>query len=319
MKASTKELSFASIVSSVLSLVILVAALTFTVSLMASSANASSLGPSNAQRKALATAEAPRLLTLATLPAGSTKLSAWIRADGKALLASGGTSGDPDQVRLTEYFLAPGGNRALNWLDAQKPEGGSYLGSGSSAGPGSDNVSFRSFSFHATPTFLTPQLQYSMLITPKGDLGLRVDADVTWTPQKSQYSLVPAGATKVVVIVNRGLNVKSGKITTVTTTDATTIPDFRLRVNQLPALSPGGRLCPVDVGASLTLRFFNAGASRPYAVVDADPGGCGIVKILLYRANDTLLGMTNVSGGFTFAKYVARKMGITNWTGFPPQ
>jgi hypothetical protein len=318
MNTKKNDSGFVSMMSSGLSLVVLVAALTITISLMASSATASSLGPSNAQRRALATTEARRLLTFETLPAGSTKLSAWIRADGPALLGSGGMSGDPDQVHLTQYFLAPGGYKAVNWLDAQIPKGGSHLGSGSSAGPGSDNVSWRSYSFHETTTFLTAQLQYSMLITPKGDLGLRVDADVTWIPRKSRYSIVPAGATKVVVIVNRGLNVKSGKVTTVTITDRATINDFLSHVDQLPALNPDEGFCPADVLASVTLRFFDAGSKRPYAVVDADSGGCGNVKIHQYTANHTLFGSTSVSGGYDFSAYVAKSLGITNWTGMSP-
>jgi len=306
------------VASSVLSLVMLVSALTIAISLLAPSANASSLGSSNVQRRALALQEAHHLLTLATLPQGSVRIEKWNRTDGAALSSTSPVSGDPDQVDLTEYFLAPGGSTTRQWLDARVPVGGSVSGTGASSGPGTDDVTYKSFSFHATSSFLSPELQYSMLITPKGDLGLRVDADVTWTPRKSKYSVIAQGATKVVAIVNRGLNVKSGKISTVTTTDRATITDLIAQINKLPAKIPGVEMCPMDVLASLTLQFFDSGAQHPYAVVVADPSGCGNVAIRQYDADGTLLAATSVSGGSTFASFVAKTVGIVNVTGLSP-
>lgn len=305
-------------VRSLVTLVTLVGALVITGSFTMPLADATSLGASNTQRKALALQEAHHLLTLATLPQGSTRLATWNGADGPALSSTSPVSGDPDQVDLTEYFLAPGGDGARQWLDARVPKGGTPLGSGTSSGLGTDDVTYRSFSFRATSSFLSPQLQYSVLITPQGDLGLRVDANVTWTPRKSTFSIVAPGATKVVVIVNRGLNVRRGKITTLTTTDPTTIDYLITHVNQLPAKLPGVEMCPLDVLASLTLQFFARGAPHPYAVVVADPDGCGNVDIRQYGVGGTLLGATNVSGGSIFAGFVAKKMGITNVTGLSP-
>jgi hypothetical protein len=74
----------------------------------------------------------------------------------------------------------------------------------------------------------------------------------------------------------------------------------------------------MDVLASPTLQFFDTGAQHPYAVVVADPDGCGNVDIRQYDANGTLFGTTNVSGGWTLAVFVAKKMGISNLTGMAP-
>jgi hypothetical protein len=292
--------------------VALVTIATFVVSLPAS---ASSLGPNNSQRKVLASTEAHHLLKLATLPKGSVRLAHWIAADGTALLSAPGTPTNPDQVDLTEFFLAPGGNRALNWLKAQVPKGGHTASSGSSSGPGTDDEEFLGFSFHGTTVLPNPALQYSMLITPKGQLGFRVDAMVAWTPQKSPYSIVPPGATEIAVTVNRGLNVTTNKITTVDVTDPLTISEFLAKVNELPVQLPGVEMCPNDVGSSMTLQFFLSGASTPYATVVADPAGCGAVTIKQFGANDALIGTAGDSGGGGLAKYIATVLGITNWSG----
>lgn len=317
MKTEKVSLSFAGTLGSLLSLVVLVSALTVTVSLLAPSANASSLGPSNAQRRELALSQARHLLTLATVPDGATKLSAWISSDGPALLHASAEMDDPDQVDLTEFFLVPNASSAQRWLDAQQPRGGHVSGSGSSSGPGSDNVTFRSFSFPAANTTQTSSLQYSMLVTPKGELGLRVDAEVTWLPRKSPMAIVPSGAAKVVVVVNRGLNVKGHTITDVTSTSTSTIRAFLAKVNELPVANPGVMFCPADFNASVTLRFFYKGATLPYAVVDASSGGCGSVTILQYGTNASLVGTAHLGGGYELASFVARTLNIKNWQGLP--
>jgi hypothetical protein len=257
------------------------------------------------------------LVKLATPPVGSIRLDRWSATDGTALLSAPGTPDDPDKVDLTEFFLAPGGNRALNWLKDQVPKGGSTAGSGSSSGPGTDDEQFLSFSFRGTSILPSPELQYSMVITPKGLLGLRVDATVLWTPQKSPVSIVPTGAPQVVVTFNRGLNVTANIMTKVVVNDHGTISSILSKVNDLPVAFPGVSSCPADFGASMTLQFFLEDATNPYATVIADPGGCGSVTVEQFDANGALLGTAHDSGGYALVKYVATDLDITNWSGAP--
>jgi hypothetical protein len=296
-------------------LVAFVAALSVTTFAMSPPASASSLGPGNRQRAALASIEARHLLTLVTPPAGSTRLAHWIAADGTALLSAPSTPGDPDVVDLSEFFLVPGGIRALGLMKDQIPKGGKVSGSGSSSGPGTDNEQSESFSFHGTSVLPSPEIQYSMVITPTGQLGLRVDATVTWTPQKSPYSIVAAGAVRIVVTVNRGFNVKTNKVTTVEVDDSSTIKTIRAKVNALPVQLPGLMSCPFDGGASMTLQFFRPNATAPYATVVVDPTGCGGVSVKQFGANGALIGTGGDSGGSGLAKFIANDLGITNWTG----
>src|ERR1700722_983689 len=77
---------------------------------------------------------------------------------------------------------------------------------------------------------------------------------------------IAAGATRVVVQVNRGLNAKTDRNSTYTTTNQATITALIAHVNELPKAPPAGEMCPMDVGAKLTLSFYRH-AAKPYAIV----------------------------------------------------
>jgi hypothetical protein len=125
----------------------------------------------------------------------------------------------------------------------------------------------------------------------------------------SGFNDIAAGATRVVVQVNRGLNAKTDRDSTYTATNKTTITALIAHVNELPKAPPTGEMCPMDVGAKLTLSFYRH-AAKPYAIVVADPGGCGPVSIRDFSANDTLKGSAAVGGGVSFSAYVATNLHI---------
>jgi len=99
----------------------------------------------------------------------------------------------------------------------------------------------------------------------------------------------------------------------VTVTSTVTIDAIRSAVNATPVATPGVASCPLDVGARMTLSFWRARATGPYAVVVADPGGCGGVTITQWRQGR--LGVGRDEGGGAVVRLVAAKLGITNWTG----
>lgn len=126
---------------------------------------------------------------------------------------------------------------------------------------------------------------------------------------KSRGSDIGSGATRIVVHVNRGLNATANRYSTYTTSDSAMIAAIIKRVDALPKAPPMGEMCPMDVGAKLTLSFSRHGAP-PYAVVVADPGGCGAVSIRDYNANDTLDGSATAGGGAAFSAYVGSQLHI---------
>jgi hypothetical protein len=120
---------------------------------------------------------------------------------------------------------------------------------------------------------------------------------------------IGSGATRIVVQVNRGLNATTNRYSTYINTDQATIGAIIERVHALPKAPPRGEMCPMDVGATLTLSFYRH-AAHPYAVVIADPGGCGTVSIRDYNANASLDGSASVGGGAQFSSYVAAQLHI---------
>jgi hypothetical protein len=126
---------------------------------------------------------------------------------------------------------------------------------------------------------------------------------------KSRHADVGAGATRLVVHVNRGLNAKTDRYSRYATSNEATVAAIIDHVNDLPKAPSRGEMCPMDVGAKLTLSFYRH-ASKPYAIVIADPGGCGPVSIRDYNASDTLEGSAAVGGGGAFSNYVATQLHI---------
>ncbi len=121
--------------------------------------------------------------------------------------------------------------------------------------------------------------------------------------------VVASGAVKVVVVVNRGFNAKSDRISTYVSTNATTIDLLLAKINHLPKPLVGV-FCPADFGASITMRFYRAGASTPYAVVVAQPGGCGGVAVRDYNAVDSLTRTGHFSGGGALGVIVAKRFHV---------
>jgi hypothetical protein len=220
------------------------------------------------------------------------------------------TSLDNDQVDLSKFYLVPDAARALTWIHNEKIDGRASSGTGSSSGPGSGNETDVTFSFATTSILSQRTIEYSLLPVAHGELEVRVDAVVTYLAQKSRFAIVASGAVKVVAVVDRGLNAKHDRFSTYMSTNTRTIDELLTKVNDLPpALSPGV-LCPVDMGASVTLRFYRAGATTPYAVVVADSGGCGPVAIDSYDALDALMGSAHVAGGVALSAFVAKTFDI---------
>jgi hypothetical protein len=278
------------------------------------SSSATSLGPSNARRAATARASAKSLLVLAPVPSGSKSIATWIAADGQELSGPMSLPAGRDQVDFTKFYLVPDASRSLAWFHDVKIDGRAHSSWGTSGGPGSGNESEVAFSFPASSVLQQRMLEYSLLPVSHNQLEVRVDALVSYVARKSIYSIIASGAVRVGVVVNRGSNAKHHRVSTYSTTSAGTISRLITKVNDLPPALSGVFSCPADFGASITLRFYRADATAPYAVVVADPGGCGSVTIRDYDALTTQAGPTtvvqigsaHVSGGYQLGQFIAK-------------
>jgi hypothetical protein len=274
---------------------------------MASPADASSAGPTNAQRHTLASREVASLLSAAPRPAGSRQITAAAAETTKPFSGDKSAAYGGNEVGATRFYVAPSAEASLTWLKSQHLEGHAATSTGAS---GSTHTEI--FLLRNTTVLDQPEVVYIALAKPDGTLEYSVTASVWWTSQKSAQAKVASGATSLTVKLNRGLNAKTHRTASVTTKDKSLIAAIIDHVNALPVPSPLPTSCPNDVGASLTMSFYRAGAAKPYSVVVADPGGCGPVTISQYNSDHTRTSAADVSGGVAFSKFVASHLGLTD-------
>jgi hypothetical protein len=265
------------------------------------------LGPSDASRTALARADANRLLSLAWYPAGARRLTTWIRLKGFSLSRPDGSIGDPDQVDIARFYLAGPKSQGVSWLNARPPDGGTRNGYG-----GRDRADLEwSYSFPFTPLLPQSDLQYSKRILPDGSVEFRIDAQVAWTPQKSRFSIIPSGATKVEAVYTGNSQPSSlTKRVTASTTSSAIIATVRRQINGLGVAYPGIVSCPLGKPGSITVRFFRSTRARAFATVLFVGNSCGRVEISQFTPTHRLLGTGYDGGGFDAVPSVVNLLGL---------
>jgi hypothetical protein len=265
------------------------------------------LGPSDASRMALARADAHRLLSLAWFPAGARRLSTWIRLKGFELSEPDASIGDPDQVDIARFYLAGPKSQGISWLNARTPEGGTRDGYG---GPNRAKLEW-SYYFPFTPILPQSDLQYSKRILPDGNVEFRIDAQVSWSPQKSRFSIIPSGATMVqAVYTGRSSSNAVTKRLTASTTLVAMIATIRRQINALPVAYPGLNSCPYQNPGSTTVRFFRSLNARSFATVFFVSNSCGRVQIRQFSSTHRLLGTGFDDAGFGAVPSVMQLLGL---------
>ncbi|MFY9784076.1 MAG: hypothetical protein WAK12_11155 [Acidimicrobiales bacterium] len=270
----------------------------------------SSPGPSDAQRLALAQHELASLFSAAPLPAGSRQITAAVAEETKPFSGDKSSVYGGNEVGATKFFVAPSANSSLTWLRSQPLSGHAPSGVGASG-----TTHTQLYLLSGTAVLEQPEVVYIASTRPNGTLEFSVTAMVWWRSQKPALAIVPSGSTKLIVKLNRGLNVKkTDRKSSVTSDDKSLIASVIAHINALPVPSPLPTNCPVDVGASLTMSFYRGSSAKPYAVVVADPGGCGPVTISNYNAYHARTSASDVAGGVALSKFVAAQLGLTNLT-----
>lgn len=267
------------------------------------------LGPDNAARMALAQRVANALGESAPLPAGATSVSAaTVQANAPAVLEVA-TSSSPDKAVVNAYYRVPSSVALAAWLNDQRVDGHGPSSSGSSSSP-SGEVQTVDFGGPTSSIINSSELTYAFSGTVNDEIYLDVQAVATYLPQKPPASIIATGATRLTVRLDRGLNATTNRYANATTTNESLIATIIARVNALPAANPVAMPCPADFGALLTMRFFAPGATKPYAVVSADPGGCGTVTIADAASKALPGGVADVAGGYDLSRFVAARLGL---------
>ncbi|HQU25442.1 MAG TPA: hypothetical protein PLS29_00275 [Acidimicrobiales bacterium] len=119
---------------------------------------------------------------------------------------------------------------------------------------------------------------------------------------------VASGATRLVVRVDRGFDATGPRYSASSTSDRSLIARLIEGVDALPAAPTGTTSCPIDLGARVVLLFFRDGADHPYAVVVADPQGCGDVAVITH--DGTGRDVERLSGGLSLATAALAALGL---------
>jgi len=272
----------------------------------ATSPSTPSRGPTNKERIRLAQREATHLLAVAAVPPGARVLSTWLRIRGHELSAPMSSYGSPDVVDETHYFVQSASTASTTWIDTYVPTGATRSGTGS----GNTGIRSWTFDFAGTGVLSTQVLEYTSQSLPDGRLEWRIDAQVVWTPQKSQFAFIGLGTVRVRAQLTGPLGTAYRSTASVTTSDVSVIAKIRSLVNQLPVANPGAMSCPMDNGELLTLTFYRAKQSAPFARVAAHRTGCGTVDVEQLKANGAILGRATDQGGYVLTTRVAALVGL---------
>ncbi len=269
--------------------------------------SASAATSTNAQRQNAAEREVATLLGAAPLPAGSRQITAKAAESTKPFSGAKSISYPGNEVGATRFFVAPAAESSLAWLKTQHLEGHAPTSTGASG-----STSTQIYELPNSSYLLQPEVLYVALVKPDDTLEFSVTSTVWWRSPKTSASVVAPGAAKLTVKLDRGLNDKRNRYQSVSTAKTSLIAAVIQRIDVLGVASPLPTSCPIDVGSSLTMSFYRAGDTKPYAVVKADPGGCGTVTVSQYNTNHQITASNDLSGGRQLSSFVASQLGLTD-------
>jgi hypothetical protein len=240
-------------------------------------------------RRELARRRAAVLLARAVLPPGGTYVATEPAGDCHHLSQATQTVGNPDSVDLHRYAVAPGSAATLDqWVAAHLPAGSTAAGSGTAGRYGVTYEWDETFSWPTEgPVFQLEwlQVQLAQLNCPSGapggadEVGIRVDATVSYYPARPQDDYVAEGASEMTAVLTPEMNPGEPGGMRVVTHNRAVIAAIIRRIDAARTEPPGMFSCPIDTGGILTLTFRRAGASTPYATVVADATGCQTMTI----------------------------------------
>ena len=269
--------------------------------------SASAATSTNAQRQNAAERDVATLLGAAPVPAGSRQITAAAAESTKPFSGAKSISYPGNEVGATRFFVAPSAQSALAWLKTQHLEGHAPTSTGSSG-----STSTQIYELPNSSYFLEPKVVYVALAKSDGTLEFSVTASVWWRSPKTSASVVSPGAAKLTVKLDRGLNAKKNRYQSASSATASLIAAVIQHIDVLGVASPLPTSCPMDVGSSLTMSFYRANATKPYAVVKADPAGCGTVTVSQYNASHQITSSTDLAGGRQLSSFVAAQLGLSD-------
>ena len=234
--------------------------------------------------EAAAQTDAVWLLTQLVLPSGATRSPGEPASDEGRLAHPGtGPAATPNVVDDPAWWTMPGARgEVLTYIRAHPPAGATIAMSGSSVTRGTTTSESIAFAWPPIPRTLSMRwLVITVVQLPSGQTGLRADAQVLWITPRPASETIPAGARLLRVSVHSTIAANQPDQRALRFTSAHKIAEVTALLNSLPAAQPGIRNCPADFGITVRVAFYPTPRTKPSALADIDPQGCGGVNLTL--------------------------------------
>jgi hypothetical protein len=244
----------------------------------ATSSRPASVSPAAANRAA-ARLDVTKLLSRLLLPAGAQRSATEPNGGGHALAHPISAPATPNLVDRHQWWIVPGTPKAvLAYISRHAPAGSRVVLTGSGSGPGGVTLTMVGYGWPAVPGVLGSRELVIGAVRHGEHTLLRVDAQDVWISPRPASERIPAGTTRLRLVVSRGTKVQQGPLAFVSSAKLQRVTAL---LNELPAAQPGVVACPSDPGVRVTLRFFAGQPGPPLAVAVVNPGGCGGVQLTL--------------------------------------
>lgn len=252
----------------------------------AAAAGARSIAGGPHHTRAIATAAS--LLSDITVPAGTEASKSPPKGSGAWLRKPAQLPVSPNLVDDKGFYVTDGHAPAvLAWFESHRPTGSTLAGTGTVGTTGGHtDLWMVDFSWPGVHNALFSEDVVMGFVQISGRrVGIRVDSQVTWLPERSPLDTVPGGARQVTIIVAvPNANGSPGKHLepVISTTDPATVARIRADVNYLQVLLPGIYPCPPGPDLDIYVEFGHHRSGVPYAVTTAYPYGCAFVNMAVH-------------------------------------
>ena len=243
--------------------------------------------PTSASNKRASARDAERLLGLAMLPPGGTRLSAEPRGDDRLLVMP---PREPRAQLIDRYdwWRGPATFKSVvAFLRSHPPAGTDPAGFGHGSGPGVPANQMLSYSFPAIAGVISARaLTFYSVALRGGGTGIRVDAQETWIVSRPASEKVPARVHEVEV-----MSARPGRapILTRSVTGPAKVRRIISLLDQMQIVQPGAYSCPLlQPGQPVVTFDFRATAGGPVLAEASltdygfDSGPCDAVSFSIH-------------------------------------
>jgi len=255
--------------------------------LVAACAHGGPFGTASGNERA-AQVEADRILSVFEPPSGATRLDA---APGSAPILGadpvGGIPVDPNVVDRAAWWMVSGDAATVLATISADPPAGSVGDQTFDYRDPTQHVFGVEFDWPGVPDVLDMREMQVAVVQEGADTAIRVDAVVTYLPERPAEAHVPPSATALTVrMTARTFDppTAADRYGPVQVTDPQKVARVAAVIDAAQVPAPGGHSCPLmpaDGGGDMTIDFTAGPGSSPVADVEIGLLGCGGISVAL--------------------------------------